>query len=227
MGRAVKIRYLGHAAFEIRTEEKIILIDPFLEGNPRACARAEDFEKVDLIFVTHAHADHLGDAVEIAKRTNAKVVCMYDIAQYLFEKFGVETIGMNYGYTRIDGVEVIMVPAWHSSSFEGKMLGNSCGFIIGAEGKRVYHAGDTCVFGDMKLFAELYPIDIALLPIGGHFTMDVKQAVKACELLKPKMVIPMHYNTWPVIRAEPEKLREVEKSGIEVRILEPGEEVEV
>ncbi len=199
-----------------------------MKGNPKACAKPEDFEKVDLIFITHAHADHLGDAVEIASRTKAKIVAIYDIAVWLNEKFGVETVGMNYGRTEIDGFEVVMVPAWHSSSYEGKNIGSACGFIIGIEGKRIYHAGDTCIFSDMKLFAELYPIDTALLPIGGHFTMDVLQAVKAVELIKPKLAIPMHYNTWPLIQADVQRFKEeVEKSGIKVVILEPGKEIEI
>ncbi len=224
----MKLRYLGHAAFEIKTEEKTILIDPFLSGNPKAVVKPENFEKVDLIFVTHAHGDHLGDAVEIARKTKAKIVAIYDIASFLSEKYGVETIGMNYGPASIEGLQVVMVPSWHSSSFEGKALGNACGFIISIEGKNVYHTGDTCVFGDMKLFAELYGIDVALLPIGGHFTMDVKQALKALELIKPKLAIPIHYNTWPLIQANAKEFKEkAEELGVEVALLEPGEEIEV
>ncbi len=224
----MKLRYLGHAAFEIRTGEKTVLIDPFLKNNPKACAKPEDFEKVDLIFVTHAHADHLGDAVEIASSTGAKIVAIYDIAQWLSENYRISAIGMNYGKAVIEGLQVVMVPAWHSSSFEGKALGSACGFILGIEGKNVYHAGDTCVFADMKLFAELYGIDTALLPIGGHFTMDVEQALKALELIKPRLAIPMHYDTWPLIRADAREFRErAEKRGVKVAILNPGEEMEI
>ncbi len=224
----MKLRYLGHAAFEIKTQEKTILIDPFLKNNPKACAKPEDFEKVDLIFVTHAHADHLGDAPQIAKRARAKIIAMYDIAQWLTENFGVETIGMNYGSANIEGLQVIMVPAWHSSSFEGKTIGNACGFIISTEGKRIYHAGDTCVFSDMKLFSDLYRIDVALLPIGGYFVMDVEQCLKAVELIRPKVVIPMHYNTWPLIQANAQEFKEkAEKLGVKVALLEPEEEIEV
>lgn len=224
----MKIKYLGHAAFEIKTEEKTFLIDPFLKNNPKAAAKPEDFEKVDFIFVTHAHADHLGDAVEIAKRTKAKIVAIYDLAEWISSNYNVETVGMNYGRTEMEGIEVIMVPAWHSSSFQGKAIGNAAGFIIGVEGKRIYHAGDTCVFSDMKLFAELYPINIALLPIGGHFVMDVEQALKALELVKPEIAIPMHYNTWPIITANAQEFKEkAEKLGVKAVLLEPGEEINV
>ncbi len=224
----MELRYLGHAAFEIKAGDKTLLLDPFLKGNPKAYAKPENFEKVDLIFITHAHADHLGDAVEMARITGAKIVAIYDIASWLNEKFGVKTVGMNYGRAEIDGFEVVMVPAWHSSSYEGKSIGNACGFIIGIEGKRIYHAGDTCVFSDMKLFAELYPIDIALLPIGGHFTMDVLQAVKAVELIKPKIAIPMHYNTWPLIEADAQEFKKrVEELGIKAVLLEPGEKLRI
>ncbi len=224
----MKLRYLGHAAFEIKAKERIILIDPFLKNNPKSCAKPEDFEKADLIFVTHAHADHLGDAIEIASRTGAKIVAIYDIAQWLSEEYKVNAIGMNYGKANIEGLQVVMLPAWHSSSFEGKALGNACGFILGIEGKNIYHAGDTCVFSDMKLFAELYGIDVALLPIGGHFTMDVKQALKALELIKPKLAIPMHYNTWPLIQANAQEFKEKAKEiGVEVILLNPGERIEI
>ncbi len=224
----MELRYLGHAAFEIKEEDKTLLIDPFLKGNPKACAKPEDFEKVDLVFITHAHADHLGDAVEMARITGAKIVAIYDIASWLSERFGIKTVGMNYGRGEIDGFEVVMVPAWHSSSYEGKSIGNACGFIIGIEGKRIYHAGDTCVFSDMKLFAELYPIDIALLPIGGHFTMDILQAVKAAELIKPKIAVPMHYNTWPLVEADAQEFKKrVEELGIKAILLEPGERLRI
>ncbi|WP_297515360.1 metal-dependent hydrolase, partial [Thermococcus sp.] len=172
----VKVKFLGHAAFLIEGSKKI-LIDPFLTGNPQAAVKPEEVE-ADLILVTHAHGDHIGDAVEIAKRTGAKIVAMYDIANYISEQAeGVEVIGMNYGPTEIDGVGIVQVPAWHSSS-DGKYgIGNPCGYIVKLDGKTIYHAGDTFVFLDMGLFAELYgPIDLALLPIGGHFTMGPREA---------------------------------------------------
>lgn len=222
----VKVKFLGHAAFLIEGSKKI-LIDPFLTGNPKAAAKPEELE-ADLILVTHAHGDHIGDAIEIAKRTGAKIVAMYDIANYISEQGNVEVVGMNYGPTEIDGVGIVQVPAWHSSS-DGKYgIGNACGYIIELDGVKIYHAGDTFVFKDMELFAELYgPIDVALLPIGGHFTMGVKEAAKAVEFLKPKKVVPMHYNTWPPIAADPEEFKRLVGDRAEVIVLEPGETLEL
>ncbi len=216
----MKIKYLGHAAFLLKGSKKI-LIDPFLKNNPKAVYNEEELKDVDIILVTHAHSDHLGDAVEISKKSGAKIVCIFELAQYL-SGYGVETVGMNFGPAEIDGLKIVMVPALHSSSYENRNIGSPAGFIIELDGVTVYHAGDTAVFYDMRLYGELYPIDVALLPIGGHFTMDVNQANKAIELLKPKYVIPMHYNTWPVIEADPGKLK-----GSEIIVLKPGEEREI
>jgi len=223
----VKVRFLGHAAFEIAGSKRI-LIDPFLTGNPKAAAKPEELE-ADLILITHAHGDHIGDAVAIAQRTGAKIVAMYDIANYLVENSrGITTIGMNYGPTEVDGVKIVQVPAWHSSSDGKYSIGNACGYIVELDGVKVYHAGDTFVFKDMGLFAELYgPIDLALLPIGGHFTMGPREAAKAVELLKPKKVVPMHYNTWPPISADPEEFKRLVGDRAEVIILEPGESLEL
>ena len=218
---------MGHAAFEIAGSKRI-LIDPFLTGNPKAAAKPEELE-ADLILITHAHGDHIGDAVAIAQRTGAKIVAMYDIANYLVENSrGITTIGMNYGPTEVDGVKIVQVPAWHSSSDGKYSIGNACGYIVELDGVKVYHAGDTFVFKDMELFAELYgPIDLALLPIGGHFTMGPREAAKAVELLKPKKVVPMHYNTWPPISADPEEFKRLVGDRAEVIILEPGESLEL
>ena len=224
----VKVKFLGHAAFLIEGSKRI-LIDPFLTGNPKAAAKPEEIE-ADLILITHAHSDHIGDAVEIAKRTGAKIVAMYDVANYISEQAGgkVETIGMNYGPTEVDGVGIVQVPAWHSSSDGKYSIGNPCGYIVKLDGKTIYHAGDTFVFLDMGLFAELYgPIDVALLPIGGHFTMGPREAAKAVELLKPKKVVPMHYNTWPPISADPEEFKRLVGDKVEVVVLQPGEELEL
>ncbi|NJE25521.1 metal-dependent hydrolase [Thermococcus sp. MV5] len=224
----VRIRFLGHAAFEIEGEGKKILIDPFLTGNPTAAAKPEEFEKVDLILVTHAHGDHVGDSVKIAQRTGAKIVAMYDIANYLVEgNAGITTIGMNYGPTKVDGVKLVQVPAWHSSSDGKYSIGNACGYIVEFEGVKIYHAGDTYVFKDMELFAELYGIDVALLPIGGHFTMGPKEAAKAVELLRPKYVIPMHYRTFPPIAKTPEEFKDLVGDKAQVIILKPGEVFEL
>lgn len=223
----VRMRFLGHAAFEIAGSKKI-LIDPFLTGNPKAVAKPEEVE-ADLILITHAHGDHVGDAVSIARRTGAKIVAMYDMANYLVENNeGITTIGMNYGPTEIEGVKIVQVPAWHSSS-DGKYdIGNACGYIIEMDGVRIYHAGDTFVFSDMALFSELYgPIDVALLPIGGHFTMGPKEAAKAVELLKPRKVVPMHYGTFPPIAQDPEEFKKLVGEKAKVVILNPGDVLEL
>jgi L-ascorbate metabolism protein UlaG (beta-lactamase superfamily) len=224
----VKVKFLGHAAFLIEGSKRI-LIDPFLSGNPQAAVKPEEVE-ADLILVTHAHGDHIGDAPEIAKRTGAKIVAMYDVANYISEQSGgkVETIGMNYGPTEIDGVFVVQVPAWHSSSDGIHSIGNPSGFIVKLDGVTIYHAGDTFVFSDMALFNELYgPIDVALLPIGGHFTMGPREAAKAVELLKPRKVVPMHYNTWEPIAQDPEEFKRLVGDRAEVIILQPGESIEL
>ncbi len=221
----VKVKFLGHAAFLIEGSRKIV-IDPFLTGNPKAAAKPEEVE-ADLILITHAHGDHIGDAAVIARRTGAKIVAMYDVANYLVEsEKGITTIGMNYGPTEIDGVGIIQVPAWHSSSDGIHAIGNASGFIVKLDGKTIYHAGDTFVFKDMELFSELYgPIDVALLPIGGHFTMGPREAAKAVDLLKPRKVVPMHYNTWEPITADPEEFKRLVEGKTEVAILNPGEEL--
>ena len=223
----VKVKFLGHAAFLVEGSKKI-LIDPFLTGNPKAAAKPEELG-ADLILITHAHGDHIGDAVAIAQRTGAKIVAMYDVANYLVEdNQGITTIGMNYGPTEVGGVKIVQVPAWHSSSDGKYSIGNACGYIIEIDGTKIYHAGDTFVFSDMALFNELYgPIDLALLPIGGHFTMGPKEAAKAVELLKPRKVVPMHYNTWPPIAQDPGEFRKLVGDRAEVVILEPGEELEL
>lgn len=223
----VKVKFLGHATFLIEGSKKI-LIDPFLSGNPQAAVKPEELE-ADLILVTHAHGDHIGDTIEIAKRTGAKVVAMFDVANYINQQAdGIEVIGMNYGPTEVNGVEIVQVPAWHSSSDGVHSIGNPCGYIVKLDGKTIYHAGDTFVFLDMGLFSELYgPIDLALLPIGGHFTMGPGEATKAVELLKPKKVVPMHYNTWPPISADPEEFKRLIGDKAEVVILKPGEELEL
>ncbi|AGK60638.1 putative Zn-dependent hydrolases of the beta-lactamase fold protein [Archaeoglobus sulfaticallidus PM70-1] len=225
----MKIRWLGHAAFELEAKKKVI-IDPFLTGNPSAPVKAENVV-ADLIVVTHGHGDHLGDAVEIAKRNDCPVLCIHELSRYLSKK-GVEAVGMNIGGTaRVKGVSVTMVQALHSADVEeGEEIistGDACGVIVEMDGKRVYHAGDTDVFLDMQLIGELHKPDVMLVPIGDWYTMGIKGAVKALELVKPKYAIPMHYNTFPVIEKNPEDFKKsVAESGLdtEVVILKPGEE---
>ncbi len=230
----MKITWLGHAAFLLEGSKRI-LIDPFLTGNPNAPVKAEDVRGIDLILVTHGHGDHLGDAVEIAKSNDVPVMCIHELSRILAKK-GVEAIGMNIGGTLTSGnVSVTMVPALHSADVEderGEIIsaGDPAGLIVSMDGVKVYHTGDTDVFLDMQLIGELHKPDVMLLPIGDVYTMGVKGAVKAVELVKPKIAIPMHYNTFPLIEKDPEEFRKaVEEKGLDVKVavLKPGESLEV
>ncbi len=220
-----KIVFLGHAAFKIETDEIKILIDPFLTENPLASIKASDIKECDIVLVTHDHGDHLGDAVDICKRTDATLVAIYDLAVHLQEQ-GVKNIeGMNIGGTaNIKKVKITMVKAFHSAT-----RGAPVGFVISVPGASIYHAGDTQVFSDMKIIGELYKPDYALLPISGYYTMGPEEAALATELLKPKVVIPMHYNTFPIIKQDPNKFAELVKQRtpeVKVVVLKPGEELE-
>lgn len=226
----MKITRLGHAAFLLEGKDRI-LVDPFLTGNPLASTSADKVD-CDIICVTHGHSDHLGDAVAIARRTGAVIASIVELSDWL-EKTGVKSVGFNMGGTAvIKGTKVTMVPAFHSSSIGAPGLEFSAAMAVGMvidSGKVVYHAGDTCVFGDMKLIRELYKPDVALLPIGGFFTMDPKQAAMATALISPKIAIPMHYGTWPPIEQDPKEFERLAKksSKAKIVILKPGESLEV
>lgn len=231
LGRiCMKITWLGHSAFLLEGRDRV-LIDPFLTGNPKAAAKPEEVE-CDIVCVTHGHFDHLGDALTIARRTGAVVACIVEMSSYL-ERCEVRSTGFNLGGTvRIRDTHITMVPAFHSSSIGAPGLEFSAAMATGMvidSGKVVYHAGDTCVFGDMKLIGDLYKPEVALLPIGGFYTMDPKQAALATKLLRPKTVVPMHYGTWPQIEQDPKEFeRMVRKSTkADVRIMAPGEVMEV
>ncbi len=225
----MKITWLGHAAFLLEGSKRVV-IDPFISGNPTAPVKPDDLD-VDLILVTHGHGDHVGDAVEISKRCKAPVVCIYELS-VLLSRRGAETIGMNIGGTlKLDDVKVTMVKAVHSADVvENEIVsaGDPAGFVVEMDGITVYHAGDTDVFMDMQLIGELYKPKVALLPIGDFYTMGIRGALKALELIRPEIAIPMHYNTFPPIRQNPEEFKEkAEKIGVKVIVLNPGESVEV
>lgn len=219
----MQIKFIGHSCFEIR-ESKNILVDPFISGNPAS----PDVElKPDIIAVTHAHYDHLGDTVELANKHNCKVVSIHEVSKYLGAR-GIACEGMNKGGTiTLDGVDFTMTEAVHSSSFEDSDGGCPAGFVIKNK-KSVYHAGDTALFGDMRLIAELYHPDIALLPIGDRYTMGVREAATATSWLKPGIVVPMHYGTFPAIEQSPYEFTELVSSlcDSEVVVLKPGESFE-
>jgi len=227
----VKITWLGHSAFLLEAEKKV-LIDPFISGNPAAPCSSEELDP-DIIAVTHGHSDHLGDTIEIGARTGCRIISIHEVANYIKSK-GVFAEGMNKGGTiNVEGITFTMTDAIHSSSIDasGFSFDGGCpaGFVIGIGGHRIYHAGDTGVFGDMQLIRELYEPELALLPIGSRFTMGIKETVKAVELIRPGTVIPMHYNTFDVIKQDPEKFRRAVKAKVNTKvvIMKPGESIEL
>lgn len=191
----VSLTWLGHSAFEVRIDGHSILFDPFLTDNPLASTTADTLNP-ELIFLSHAHNDHLGDTVAIARRTGATVVCNFEISQWM-EKQGVKAEALNVGGAHDFGVVTAkLTTAQHSSSFpDGTYGGEPNGFILTAGGKRLYFAGDTALFTDMTLIGD-EGIDLAFLPIGGHFTMEPSDSLKAVQMIRPRVVLPMHYNTW-------------------------------
>ncbi|HHN81726.1 MAG TPA: metal-dependent hydrolase [Methanomicrobia archaeon] len=218
----MKIEFLGHSAFRIAAQ-KTVLIDPFLSNNPRSSVKPGDLNDIDMVLVTHGHGDHLGDAIEIAKNNDAVFVAMYELAHYAASKGVNQFEPMNIGGTiDVGGIKITMTNATHSSDFEGG-AGHSAGFVVNFGDHSIYHAGDTGVFYDMKLISELYNPEVALLPIGSRFTMGVKEAIKAVELLDPQVVIPMHYSTYPAIEQDPHELKRAVGDSVHVVILAPGE----
>jgi len=196
---SVRFTWLGHSAFAFEFDGHKALLDPFLTGNPLAAANADSVE-AEIIFLTHAHGDHISDAIAIAKRTGAKIVSNYEIATWA-ENQGVEAHSMNTGGGYDFGfVHAKQTIAFHSSSFpDGRYGGDPNGFIFTTKsGQRVYFAGDTALFSDMKLIGE-EGIDIAFLPVGDNYTMGPEDSLKAIRLIQPKLVVPMHYNTFPLI----------------------------
>jgi L-ascorbate metabolism protein UlaG (beta-lactamase superfamily) len=223
---ATTLTWLGHSAFRVDTAAgKRIYVDPFLNGNPKCPPGETDPERADIVALTHGHGDHVGDTVAIAKKHGAVVIAPVELAHWLGGDQGVENVrDPNKGGTvEIDGISFTMTNAHHSSSNnDGEYMGEPCGIVLEADGKKLYFAGDTCVFGDMQLIGRIYGPDVAVLPIGGHYTMDPREAAVALELLGVKRCVPCHYGTFPVLTGTPDELRKL-APDVQVEQLEPGD----
>ena len=219
------IRFLGHACFELTDGNTRVLIDPFLTGNPKAAVEASEVDPTH-IFLTHGHGDHYGDIVDIAKRTGAQVVAIVEIADELGDA-GVENVSdPNMGGTiEFDDVWVRLVPAWHTSTTPNGTASVPAGIVVGLGGKVVYHLGDTALFSDLRLVGERTPVDVALMCIGGHYTMDRHDAVEAAKLVGATTVIPCHYDTFPPVETDSQAFKaDVEaNTSSKVELLAPGE----
>jgi L-ascorbate metabolism protein UlaG (beta-lactamase superfamily) len=217
MNEPIEITFLGHAAVRLRGS-RTIFVDPFLTGNPAASMAAESIAVADVIGVTHDHDDHLGDAFAIAARTGATIVAVHELAVEA-QSQGLTAIGMNIGGTvEAKGVKIHMVPALHSA-------GRGCpsGLVFELDGKRIYHAGDTGLTNDLKLVGEFFQPDLAFIPIGDVFTMGPISAAHAVEFTRAKMVVPIHYGTFPLINSDPRLFKSLVGGIAEVHILKPGE----
>lgn len=224
----LKLTYHGHSVFEVHSGSHNLIIDPFINGNKHAKVKAKDIN-ADFVVLTHAHGDHMGDAFDIAKRNDATVIAVNELANYASEN-GCKAHNMHIGgsFTFPFGKLKFTIAHHGSSTPDGKYMGEPAGVVLTIDGKNIYHAGDTGLFLDMKLIGEINPIDAALVPIGDNFTMGIDDAVKAIEFLNPKLAIPMHYSTFGVIEADPQEFkRKVESIGKKCSIIPFGESIEI
>jgi L-ascorbate metabolism protein UlaG (beta-lactamase superfamily) len=220
----MEVRFLGHAAFTLSDGDTTVLIDPFLTGNPKAAISADDVAATTIL-LTHGHADHIGDTVAIAKRTGATTVAIVELANEIGSE-GVDVRDPNLGGTvKFDWGWAKLVPAWHTSTTPKGTVNTPAGLLINFKDTIVYHLGDTSLFSDLSLVGKRNPIDVALMCIGGHYTMDRVDAVDACGLVGAKTVIPCHYDTFPPIETDAQAFKsDVESAGhAQVVVLDPGQ----
>ena len=227
----MKIKYLGHSAFLVKTNGEGILIDPFIQFS-KDFSNIENFKKENLkaIFVTHGHSDHFGSAMEISKLTGAPVIGVFELGNYCLSK-GVEAIPAALGgELKFSWGSATLVPAYHSSSLpNGQYMGVACGVMLNIEGQNIYHAGDTSLSAEMKLLSEFYAPSVAMLPIGGHFTMGINEAVYASQILGSQTVIPMHYNSFPPIKLDINEFKTKYETviGNKPTVMEVDEQIEL
>jgi len=225
----MKLKYFAHSAFQLTTDKNIkLLIDPFLDDNQNSPVKSDEVE-AHYIILSHAHFDHLGDSFKIAKRTNPMFICVNELADYCASKgFRAHNMHIGGGYNFEFGRVKFTIAHHGSKTPDGQYAGEPAGMLLSLGNKIIYYTGDTALFYDMKLIGEMNTIDYMLLPIGDNFTMGINDAVKAVEFVHPKMVIPLHYNTFPVINTDPLDFKQkIEALGTKCRVLNYGEEIEL
>ncbi|HYU47311.1 MAG TPA: metal-dependent hydrolase [Terriglobales bacterium] len=229
--KGIKLTWLGHSAFRIETPEgKRLYVDPWIAGNPKCPQNEKNVQRADVLICTHGHFDHIADAVDVAKKHDSAAVGIYELCAWLEKKGVKQTVPMNKGGTQtVADVKITMVHAVHSCGIQdGDQIvygGEACGYVLEfSNGVKLYHAGDTNVFGDMAIIRDLYAPKICLLPIGDRFTMAPREAAYACKLLEPETVIPMHFGTFPLLTGRPSELQAL-VPGVKVVELKPGQTI--